>query len=434
MKRLRSSSVILALKWSKTMSEWKEYRVGDVCTIVGRIGFRGYTTDDLTSDPNEGAITLSPTNIVQGEIELSKPTYIKWAKYYESPEIMLSPGDIVLVKTGSSIGRTAYIRKITHPMTLNPQFVVFKNIKINSVFLSYIIKSPYFQNLLKSITVGSAIPTLSQKNLANLKVYIPDTIYQSRIAAILSALDDKIENNRRVGENLEQQAQALFKSWFVDFEPFKDGDFVESELGMIPKGWRVGLLSEIADIVMGTSPAGTSYNTEGKGDVFYQGRAEFGFRFPQRNMYTTEAKRFADIDSVLVSVRAPVGDINVAEERCCIGRGLASVKSKNQYNSFILYLLQSLKSIFNKYNGEGTVFGSINKKAFEEIKIAISDDATICKFNNITSSFDKQIKRTVKENRCLVELRDTLLPKLLSGELRVPDTDLINEMLEKGIR
>ena len=185
---------------------------------------------------------------------------------------------------------------------------------------------------------------------------------------------------------------------------------------------------------MGTSPSGSSYNTEGIGDVFYQGRAEFSFRFPKRNMYTTEAKRFAEVDTVLVSVRAPVGDINVAEERCCIGRGLASVKSKKNYNSYILYLMQSLKNVFDRFNGEGTVFGSINKKAFEEMQIIVPTGNVISKFDSIASSMDCQIKRTEQESRSLAELRDTLLPKLMSGELRVPDTDLINEMLEKGIR
>ncbi len=405
------------------MEEWKEYKLGDVCTIVGRIGFRGYTTDDLTNNPKDGAITLSPTNIVAGELDLSKPTFIKWPKYYESPEIMLEQDDIVLVKTGSSIGRTTRIRKVKHPMTINPQFVVLKKIKVDKVFFSYVIKSPHFQALLRSITVGSAIPTLSQKNLANLEIRLPNTSIQKNIAIILSSLDDKIENNRRINENLEQQAQALFKSWFVDFEPFKDGKFVESELGMIPEGWRVGCLSDICNITMGMSPSGSSYNKEGIGDVFYQGRAEFGDRFPQRNMYTTEPKKFAERDSILLSVRAPVGDINVAEEKCCIGRGLASIISKDNYNSFVLYLMKSLKTILEKFNGEGTVFGSINKRALESLSIIIPDGETLGKFDSLTSRLDMEIKNLNKESRRLAELRDTLLPRLMSGELKVNDIE-----------
>ena len=386
------------------MEEWKEYELGEICTIVGRIGFRGYTTNDLTNNPEDGAITVSPTNIVGGELDLSKPTYIKWPKYYESPEIMLEQGDIILVKTGSSIGRTTRIREIIHPMTLNPQFVVLKNIKVNNIFLSYVIKSPYFQSLLKTITVGSAIPTLSQKNLAKLVVMIPTTKIQHKIASILSSIDDKIEVNRRINDNLEQQAQALFKSWFVD-----------------PQGWRLGCLSNVADIIMGSSPSGSSYNVTGDGDVFYQGRAEFSFRFPRRNMYTTEAKRYADVDSVLLSVRAPVGDINVAEERCCIGRGLASVKSNEGNSSYILYLMQSLKPVFDQFNGEGTVFGSINKKALEELKILIAPKEIRDSFEDIANKIDSEIKVLDQESRRLAELRDTLLPRLMSGELEIKE-------------
>ena len=184
------------------MKEWKQYRLGDICTIYGRIGFRGYTTEDLTTDPAQGAISLSPTNIVGGELELSKPTYIKWDKYEESPEIMLRPNDVVIVKTGSSVGRTTLIREVVHPMTLNPQLVVLKYIKVNPVFLSYLVKAPRFQGLLMSITVGSAIPTLSQKNLANLSVEIPDEITQVRIADVLNSIDNKILLNNRINHNL----------------------------------------------------------------------------------------------------------------------------------------------------------------------------------------------------------------------------------------
>ena len=184
------------------MEEWKSYRLGDICTIFGRIGFRGYTTEDLTSNPEEGAISLSPTNIVGGELDLSKPTYIKWDKYEESPEIMLQPNDVVIVKTGSSVGRTTLIREVVHPTTLNPQLVVLKDIKVNPVFLSYLVKTARFQGLIKSITVGSAIPTLSQKNLANLTIDIPNERVQERIAHVLNSIDTKIILNNRINHNL----------------------------------------------------------------------------------------------------------------------------------------------------------------------------------------------------------------------------------------
>ena len=198
--------------------KWKEVRLGDVCEIYGRIGFRGYTTNDLVDTPKEGAISLSPKNIINGELNLDQCTYIKWDKYYESPEIMINPNEIIITKTGSSVGRTTFVRRVDHPMTLNPQLVVLKNISENAEFLSYYIKSALFQSVLKSIVVGSAIPTLSQKNLANLKINVPKEVDdQRRIASILSSLDRKIELNNKINADLEEMAQAIFKNWLPQF-------------------------------------------------------------------------------------------------------------------------------------------------------------------------------------------------------------------------
>ena len=322
---------------------------------------------------------------------------------------------------GSDLGKAVITNE---PTVTNQQFNSIIPNEENDADFIYYLMSAVGKHLNFLSKTSTAVPIINKSTFSDYEIDVPSIPDQIKIAKVLSSLDDKIEVNRRINENLEQQAQALFKSWFVDFEPFKDLPFVESELGMIPQGWKVGSLNEIADVIMGTSPSGTSYNIEGKGDVFYQGRAEFGFRFPKRNLYTTEAKRFADVDSVLVSVRAPVGDINVAEERCCIGRGLASVKSNKGCNSFILYLMQSLKPVFDRFNGEGTVFGSINKKAFEDLKVVIPDEKNVLEFDSISSSIDSQIKRTVQESRRLAELRDTLLPRLMSGEIKVNDVDV----------
>ena len=217
--------------------------------------------------------------------------------------------------------------------------------------------------------------------------------------------------------NLEEQAQALYKSWFVDFEPFKDGKFVESELGMIPEGWRVGQLSEIAKITMGQSPSGTSFNEDGNGIVFYQGRTEFGFRFPSIRLFTTEPTRYAEPDSVLLSVRAPVGDINIASQRCCIGRGLASIESISGNSSFILYTILSLHSTLDRYNGEGTVFGSVNRKELESLSVIIPPENIQNRFEQIASTLDEEIKSKSKELNQLSESRDSLLPCLMSGKI-----------------
>ena len=409
------------------MEEWKEYIVSDLGRIV-----TGKTPRTSIPENYGGKIPfLTPSDDLSGKYSPKTIKTITDTGLEEVKNCLLPSKSICVSCIGSDLGKVVITKE---PTVTNQQFnSIIPNDKNDADYIYYLmtIVGKQLNYLSKTST---AVPIVNKSTFSSFRVKLPSKKIQHRIASILKSLDDKIEVNRKINENLEQQAQALFKSWFVDFEPFKDGEFVESELGMIPKGWRVGTLKEIADIIMGTSPSGSSYNTEGIGDVFYQGRAEFGFRFPKRNMYTTEAKRFAEVDTVLVSVRAPVGDINVAEERCCIGRGLASVKSKKNYNSYILYLMQSLKNVFDRFNGEGTVFGSINKKAFEEMQIIVPTGNVISKFDSIASSMDCQIKRTEQESRSLAELRDTLLPKLMSGELRVPDTDLINEMLEKGIR
>ena len=409
------------------MEEWKEYIVSDLGRIV-----TGKTPRTSIPENYGGKIPfLTPSDDLSGKYSPKTIKTITDTGLEEVKNCLLPSKSICVSCIGSDLGKVVITKE---PTVTNQQFnSIIPNDKNDADYIYYLmtIVGKQLNYLSKTST---AVPIVNKSTFSSFRVKLPSKKIQHRIASILKSLDDKIEVNRKINENLEQQAQALFKSWFVDFEPFKDGEFVESELGMIPKGWRVGTLKEIADIIMGTSPSGSSYNTEGIGDVFYQGRAEFSFRFPKRNMYTTEAKRFAEVDTVLVSVRAPVGDINVAEERCCIGRGLASVKSKKNYNSYILYLMQSLKNVFDRFNGEGTVFGSINKKAFEEMQIIVPTGNVISKFDSIASSMDCQIKRTEQESRSLAELRDTLLPKLMSGELRVPDTDLINEMLEKGIR
>lgn len=291
-------------------------------------------------------------------------------------------------------------------------------------FLYYILKNPLTkQDVRDNYGSGSAIPRIVLKDFRRMPVSYPALPEQRAIAAILSCLDDKIELNNKVNANLEAQAQAIFKSWFVDFEPFQNGEFVDSELGRIPKGWQVGKLSDIAEITMGQSPKGESYNENGEGIVFYQGRGEFSNRFPVTRLYTTEPKRMAKKNDILMSVRAPVGDVNIAKEDCCIGRGLAAIRSNSNNSSFLLYLMLNMKAKLDTYNGEGTVFGSINKKDLHGMKIVIPQTEAINDYDNIVQSVDKKIFMLCQQNQVLVALRDTLLPKLMSGEIEVSISD-----------
>ena len=287
----------------------------------------------------------------------------------------------------------------------------------------------YLYYLLKTLPLasfggGSAVPTLNRNHIHPLEVvFCKDLELQKKIAGILSKIDDKIEINRQINDNLEQQAQTLYKSWFVDFEPFKHGEFFESEFGLIPEGWRVGALSDLTEITMGQSPSGKSYNETGDGMLFYQGRAEFGDRYPSIRLYTTEPSRIAEQNSVLLSVRAPVGDTNIAYNNCCIGRGLASIKAKHGFNSFIFYMVKSLKDQFELYNGEGTVFGSINRDSLNSMKVIVPTNDVISDFEKIVAPLDFKYKSLFNENLLLTQQRDTLLPKLMSGELKINEID-----------
>jgi restriction modification system DNA specificity domain protein len=393
------------------MSEWKTYRLSDVVQF------------NPAERLSKGAIAkkvamehLQPFTRAISGYELA--VYSGGSKFRN--------GDTLMARITPCLenGKTAYVSILDNGEVGfgSTEYIVFRSIEgvTDSKFVYYFVTSPWFRNIaIKSMVGSSGRQRVQQSVLENLEINLPPLAEQKRIAGILGSLDDKIELNRRINANLEEQAQALFKSWFVDFEPFRDGPFVDSELGKIPQGWEVGTLSEIADITMGQSPQGSSYNEEGNGIIFYQGRTEFGNRFPSIRLYTTEPTRIAEINSVLLSVRAPVGDINIAKNKCCIGRGLAAIKSKQGYNSFILYLLQSLKPLLKQYNGEGTVFGCINRKEIEGLPIIIPKEFVINEFEEIAEKIDTEIKNLTTEQETLSALRDTLLPKLMSSELSV---------------
>ena len=370
------------------MEEWKEYKLGDVLTIK-------YGKDHKRL--KDGSFPVYGSGGI-----------MRYANEY------IYKGPSILIPRKGSLNNIMYSNL---PFwTVDTMFWTIINEEIvNPLYLYYSIYKKDFA----SLNVGSAVPSLTVPVIEDVDICLPPKEIQDKIASILKSLDDKIQNNRKINENLEQQAQALFKSWFVDFEPFRDQPFVESELGMIPEGWRVGTLGEIADVVMGQSPSGRSYNENGEGTIFYQGRTEFGFRFPDIRLYTTEPTRLAEPLSTLLSVRAPVGDINVATEKCCIGRGLASIKSNCSQHSYIYYLLLSMKRRFQVYNGEGTVFGGINKDNLKGMSIVIPPISVNNKFHEIAKVMDKNILKAYQENLRLSQLRDTLLPKLMSGEIKL---------------
>jgi len=334
----------------------------------------------------------------------------------EVKNCLLPSKSICVSCIGSDLGKVVLTKK---PTVTNQQFNSIVPNEENDADFIYYLMTVVGKHLNYLSKTSTAVPIINKSTFANYEIEIPNIKEQKRIGKIHSSYQPLFHKNRRINDNLEQQAQALFKSWFVDFDPFKDRKFVDSELGKIPEGWKVGYLSEIADIIMGQSPNGSTYNENGEGIIFYQGRAEFGTRFPSIRLFTTNPTRIAPANSILISVRAPVGDINITHKECCIGRGLASAVSRTNKSAFLLYTLFSLKSDLDKFNAEGTVFGSINRKALETLKILIPTNDIISKFEAIVASMDQQILTLHLESENLKILRDTLLPKLMSGERSV---------------
>ncbi|MCI4626018.1 MAG: restriction endonuclease subunit S [Candidatus Magnetoovum sp. WYHC-5] len=297
----------------------------------------------------------------------------------------------------------------------------FKNIVCDEENSHYMFFYYWLRNNAKYIdklSPGSTFSEASATIMRSLRVELPSFPEQRAIAAVLSSLDDKIELLHKQNKTLEAIAQAIFKEWFVKFNfPGTTGKMIDSELGKIPEGWRVGRLGDEFEIIMGQSPSGASYNKKGEGMIFFQGNAEFQDRFPEVRVYTTEPKRIAEKFDVLVSVRAPVGDINVAFEKCCIGRGLGAVRSKNK--SYVFYKIKSIKEIFKNFEVEGTVFGAINKDSFSTIKVIIPSSKATDRFEKTITPIEQKIFNNNCQIQTLSALRDVLLPKLMKGEVRV---------------
>jgi type I restriction enzyme S subunit len=191
--------------------DWEVKRLGDICKIFGRIGYRGYTVNDIV-EKGDGAITLSPSNFNDGYLDYSDCTYISWFKYDESPEIKITDDDLLLVKTGSTYGKTALVDNLVQKATINPQIVVIKNVKSDVKYLSYIISDSIIQKQIKKAVVGGAIPTLSQENILNFTLPIPSIPEQKAIAHVLGLMDSAVNANNQLIAKKELQKKWLMQN------------------------------------------------------------------------------------------------------------------------------------------------------------------------------------------------------------------------------
>jgi len=401
------------------MTNWKKYKLGDLINVKHGFAFKG----DFFSDEPTQDILLTPGNFkIGGGFKADKFKYYKGE--YPSNYI-LKKGDILITmtdlsKAGDTLGYSAKIPEHSGIRYLHNQrlgLVQFKNDKIDPDFLYWLLRSKPYQFYIVGSATGSTVKHTSPTRICSYEFLAPeDKAEQRQIAQILTSLDDKIELNIQMNQTLEAMAQAIFKEWFVNFNfPGFDGELADG----LPRGWRMGKLGEEFKIIMGQSPKGETLNQNNEGMIFYQGRTDFGFRFPSNRIYTTEPNRIANRLDTLVCVRAPVGDLNMAIEKCCIGRGLSAVMHKTNAYSYTYYSMKNIEPIFKGFESEGTVFGSLNKNNFENIDVVVPNKQIIKEFEKIVNPIDEKILNNSFQIQTLTQTRDTLLPGLMGGKIRL---------------
>lgn len=381
--------------------EWKTVNIGDLGAVV-----TGKTPSTKKTAYWNGSVHfVTPKDLQESKHILHTERTIT-SDGLEAVRGCIIPAGAVCV---SCIGNIGYTSITTKKCITNQQInSIIVNQNNDADFVYYLVKNlrPVFKNYEGQSTTLSI---LNKTQFSKITVCVPELSIQKKIARLLSSLDDKIELNNAINHNLQQQAQALYHRIFC---------------ASSRSNWQKGILSDIATVIMGQSPSGKSYNESGIGTVFYQGRAEFGSRFPTQRLYTTEPKRMAKEHDILISVRAPVGDLNVAKEDCCIGRGLGAIRSKDGHQSFVLYTMFALQPQLEVFNGEGTVFGSISRDSLNSIPIIIPPIAEIDKFEALVAPMDSAIRANYDEICSLQAIRDSLLPKLMSGEIDVSEVEI----------
>ncbi|EGQ7981025.1 restriction endonuclease subunit S [Vibrio vulnificus] len=307
--------------------------------------------------------------------------------------------------------------------------------EVDKDYIKYVLTSKHFQDYIHNLATGSTIKNVGLKLIREYEFRLPELAVQKEVSNILNAIDFKIENNTQTNQTLEQMAQAIFKSWFVDFDPVKakmNGEqpngmdtataslfpekLVESELGLIPEGWQVGALSSVVDVVMGQSPKGSTYNDQNEGTPLVNGPVEFGVYHPVAQKWTTAPTKMSKNKDLIVCVRgSTTGRYVVSDGEYFLGRGVCSIRS-NDFPSFASYLFKSeLNSLLHLTTG--STFPSWSGPTLKNFKVVVPPEAIIEKFELLIGKLCEMMARNIGQNETLSTLRDTLLPKLLSGEI-----------------
>ena len=384
------------------MEEWKKYKLGEVAKLTTGFPFDGHKYS------KEGIRVVRGDNVTIGSLRWDTDKDKRWSENFDrASEFALYDGDIVIGMDGSRVGKNrAQVKQYDLPLLIAQRVACVRHNELSTQqFLYYHIFSDRFEQYIKAVQTGTSIPHVSLKQIGDFPVIVPSIKTQRQIASILSSLDDKIEVNRKINENLEQQAQALFKYWFVDFEPFKNGEFVESELGMIPKGWRVYSLSEFLPIITGKKDANVA---KGGPYPFFSCSQDYGWT----DDYSFEG------NAILV---AGNGDFNVKMYNGkfeAYQRTYVLIPHNPQYTAWLFYAVKyHLNDITSA--ARGSVIKFITKGNLADFRFPAPSNLDKTEVIERFSCIKRIVASNQQESRRLAELRDTLLPKLMSGELHI---------------
>ena len=364
-------------------------------------------------------------------------------------EYLLKKDDLVVAMTEQAeglLGSAALVPengKFLHNQRLGLLTAIDPGLDLGFVY--HLFKTKTVRTQIRLSASGSKVKHTSPDRIGDVEVRLPPKDIQGKIAKVLSTLDAKITLNRRLNAELEAMAKLLYDYWFVQFDfpisaaqaaamdkPELEGKPYRTSGGKmayneklkreIPEGWVCKELADIANITMGQSPPGHSYNELREGELFFQGSTDFGWRFPAPRQYTTAPTRIANEGDILLSVRAPVGTLNIAPARCAIGRGLAALRSKLGHAPFLFRVMENLRSVFNRRNTDGTTFGCINRDDLRSLKLSYpADDDLVRKFDERIKPMEQLIFTNHLQEVHLTQLRDWLLPMLMNGQVTVGD-------------
>lgn len=384
------------------MEEWKEYKASEFCESVTD------GTHDSPKSKDKGFYLITSKHLKDSYIDFASAKFISREDYQKVIQRSKVEQYDVLFSMIGTIGNTL---RVTSPKiefaVKNMGIFKFGGNNLNSKWFYYWLKSPKAKEYIKSRLSGSTQSYLTLNSLRDFPVLCPDNKTKKDIISILSSLDDKIELNRRINENLEQQAQALFKSWFVDFEPFKDGKFVDSELGMIPEGWKVGNLEELVEVKYGKD-----HKKLASGDIPVYGSGGI-MRYADKSLYDKESvliPRKGSLNNVMY-VNHPFWTVDTMFYTCMKIEGIAK----------FIYLLISPKDLLSM--NSGSAVPSMTVDILNKIVITIPTTTILQKFESIVKPIFIMMESCSTENKKLAQLRDTLLPRLMSGELAITDVD-----------